>query len=76
MFHQRKKIYSFGPKTKIQFSLFEEPNGLNFDKTCIKYTNIHDKKTNISKLVIKYIFITKLIRNINANNISYKVGQT
>ena len=61
---------------RIQFSQFEESNHLNFDYNYIKnYLHPFDK-TNTIRLVIKYIFIINLFRDINVNTVYYKLGQS
>jgi len=57
----------------MQFLYLEELNNLNFNYNYIKKSiNIPETKKNIIKLVIKYIFIINLLRDINTEIIFYK----
>jgi hypothetical protein len=61
---------------KMQFSLFEKSNDLNFDQSYIKKYRHSWYEISIIRLVIEHIFIINLFGDINVNIICYKLGQT
>jgi hypothetical protein len=68
-------IYSIRPRKDVILVFREVKQFQLWLNLCKKYKHLWYKISTI-RLFIEYVFIINLFRNINANNICYKLGET